>query len=154
MFLHDLDQDVLSVILSYLSPSRQDVINLALTHRAFYQVAKYPEHIHISCPSTQFVALTNIFIEDPSYGHKVQSLDFRVDGPKDSISRAKIHAFLDRMPNVRVLKIDADVKPRYTKLLVKRELKMCKTTQNLCIHDGALSLQYVRILPQLTSILY
>jgi hypothetical protein len=148
MFLHNLDQDVLAVIVSYLSPSRQDVINLALTHQAFYQVAKYPEHIQISCPSTHFVALTNHFIEDPSYGHKVQSLDFCIDGPKDSISRAKIRAFLDRMPNVRDLKMDADVKPHYTKLLIKRELEMCKTIRNLCVHDVTLSLQYVEISPR------
>ncbi|KUJ11279.1 uncharacterized protein LY89DRAFT_786894 [Mollisia scopiformis] len=143
MLLHDLDEDVLGLIVSYLSPIRQDVVNLALACRSFYPITKYPEHISVTCPSAQYLALTNIFIEDPSYGHKMLSLHLRVDAPKCTIRRSTIDAFFQRVPNLRTLRLEADVKPHYTNLLLSPNLSFQNTLQTLHLTDSSLTVQEI-----------
>jgi hypothetical protein len=141
MLLHELDNDVLNIIISYLSPVRKDVVNVGLTCRALYPLAKYPEHISITYryPFAQSVSLANLLIADPSYGTSARSVYIRVEGPNGSVARHKITTLLERLPNLQSLTLDADVRPQYAKVLLNKKLPSRSKLQYLKVVDWTIT---------------
>ncbi|KAF8856791.1 hypothetical protein BDZ45DRAFT_745110 [Acephala macrosclerotiorum] len=137
MLLHELDQDVLSIIVSLLSSERKDVVNLALTSRALYSIARRPELIYITSPSAR-LSFTRSCIEEPSYGQRARSLYLKIDSKKTT-SRYAIFEFLQQMPNLQSLDLDAGVKPHFISVLLDERLLLRNNLRHLHITDTTLT---------------
>ncbi|CZR65754.1 uncharacterized protein PAC_15654 [Phialocephala subalpina] len=137
MLLHDLDEDVLGIVVSLLSSDRKDVVNLALTCHALCAAARRPEHVSITSPSTR-LALTRSCIEDPTFGHRARSLYLKING-KRTISRYTVFEFFRRMPNLQSLTLDADVKPHFMPVLLSDALSLRNNLRHLHVTDSTLT---------------
>jgi hypothetical protein len=108
MFLHELSDDVLRLIISELDTDtgKNDLISLALTCRRLSQFARHAitRNVKLIMPSRQFELFVRSLAENPTYGDGVLWLwKITSNAPPWAPLRPEFRHLLCKLPNLRIL---------------------------------------------------